>query len=101
MISRIGYLGFRHESEEIVMAIKFEKVAEGQYQLDVKGYVCPHPQIYTKKALEKMQPGEVLELLFDNPSSGESISAMVEKDGNKLIEQKQEGGQYQWRIEKA
>ena len=51
------------------MAIKFEKVAEGQYQLDVKGYVCPHPQIYTKKALDKMHPGEVLELLFDNPSS--------------------------------
>ena len=83
------------------MAIKFEKLAEGQYRLDVKGYVCPHPQIYTKKALEKMQSGEVLELLFDNPSSGESISAMVEKDGNKLIDQKQEAGQYQWHIEKA
>ena len=83
------------------MAMKFEKTAEGQYQLDVKGYVCPHPQIYTKKALEKLQSGEVLTLLFDNPSSGESISAMVENDGNKLIEQQQEEGQYQWQIEKG
>lgn len=83
------------------MAMKFEKLGEGQYLLDVKGYVCPQPQIYTKKALEKLQPGEVLELLFDNPSSGESISAMLEQDGNKLIEQKQEEGQYQWRIEKT
>ncbi len=83
------------------MALKFEKLSEGQYQLDVKGYVCPHPQIYTKKALEKLQSGEVLELLFDNPSSGESISAMVENDGNKIIDQKQEAGQYQWHIEKA
>lgn len=83
------------------MAMKFEKLTEGQYQLDVKGYVCPHPQIYTKKALEKLQPGDVLVLLFDNPSSGESISAMLENDGNKLIEKKQEEGQYQWHIEKV
>lgn len=83
------------------MAMKFEKIAEGQYQLDVKGYVCPHPQLYTKKALEKLQSGEVLILLFDNPSSGESITAMLENDGNKLIEQIQEEGQYQWHIEKG
>ena len=83
------------------MAMKFEKLEEGKYLLDVKGYVCPQPQIYTKKALEKLQPGEVLELIFDNPSSGESISAMIEQDGNKLVDQKQEEGQYQWRIEKA
>lgn len=83
------------------MSLKFEKLSDGEYQLDVNGFVCPHPQIYTKKALEKLQSGEVLELLFDNPSSGESISAMLEKDGNKLIDKKQEEGQYQWRIEKG
>jgi len=83
------------------MAMKFEKLEEGKYLLDVKGYVCPQPQIYTKKALEKLQPGEVLELIFDNPSSGESISAMIEQDGNKLVDQKQEEGQYQWSIQKA
>jgi tRNA 2-thiouridine synthesizing protein A len=83
------------------MALKFEKLSEGNYQLDVNGFVCPHPQIYTKKALEKLQSGEVLELLFDNPSSGESISAMLEMGGNKLIEKNQEEGQYQWRIEKG
>jgi tRNA 2-thiouridine synthesizing protein A len=83
------------------MAMKFEKLSEGNYQLDVNGFVCPHPQIYTKKALEKLQSGEVLELLFDNPSSGESISAMLEMGGNKLIEKSLEEGQYQWRIEKG
>ena len=33
--------------------MNFEKTSDGKYNLDVKGYVCPHPQIYTKKALEK------------------------------------------------
>ena len=83
------------------MTVKFEKLDEGRYRLDVKGDVCPHPQVYTKKALEKIKSGEILELLFDNPSSGESISAMIENDGNQFIDKKQIGGQYEWQIKKA
>ncbi len=83
------------------MAMKFARVTDGLYQLDVNGYVCPHPQIYTKKALEKLQSGDVLELLFDNPSSGESIIAMVDNDGDELVQQEQDGGQFTWRIQKA
>ena len=83
------------------MGMSFEKKAEGRYRLNVNGYVCPHPQIYTKKALEKLASGEVLELIFDNPSSGESIEQMVENDGNELLEQIKESGQFIWQIKKA
>lgn len=83
------------------MAMKFDKLADGEYRLNVNGYVCPHPQIYTKKALEKLKSGDVLELLFDNPSSGESIIAMVENDGNEFIQQQNDDGQFNWRIQKA
>lgn len=82
------------------MAMKFEKKGEGTYLLDVQGYVCPHPQIYTKKALEKMKPGDILEVIFDNPSSSESIAAMLDSNGNKIIDKKQEGGKFVWRIQK-
>ena len=64
------------------MGMSFDKKEEGRYILDVTGYVCPHPQIYTKKALEKIASGDILELIFDNPSSGESIEAMIDNDGN-------------------
>jgi tRNA 2-thiouridine synthesizing protein A len=85
------------------MAIKFEKVNDGNYLLDVQGYVCPHPQLYTKKALEKMKPGDILDLLFDNPSSGESIAAMCEAEGNSIVEHGAESGKatMHWRIRKA
>jgi tRNA 2-thiouridine synthesizing protein A len=84
------------------MAVKFEKVRDGLFMLDVQGYVCPHPQIYTKKALEKLKPGDELELKFDNPSSGESIMAMCETDGNPIVEKAQEAGQtMRWRIRKS
>lgn len=83
------------------MAAKFEKLSEGAYRLDVQGYVCPHPQIYTKKALEKLKPGETLQLLFDNPSSGESISAMCQTRGDEIVAQAQDAGSTQrWTIRK-
>jgi len=81
--------------------MKFEKKEDGNYLLDVKGYVCPHPQIYTKKALEKINPGDIIELVFDNPSSGESIDSMCDNTGDEIIEKIQEGGQFQWNIRKA
>ena len=81
--------------------MKFEKIADGQFLLDVKGYVCPHPQIYTKKALGKIHSGDHLEVIFDNPSSGESIAVMCDNTGDEIVSRKQEGGKFIWDIEKA
>lgn len=81
--------------------MKFEKRGDGLYLLDVKGYVCPHPQLYTKKALGRLKPGEVLEVQFDNPSSGESIATMCDNTGDEIVEQKQEAGLFVWHVRKA
>lgn len=81
--------------------MKFEKKGECLYVLDVKGYVCPHPQLYTKKALAKLNAGDVLELAFDNPSSAESVAAMLELTGDEVLEKVADGAQYLWKIRKA
>lgn len=81
--------------------MKFEKKSDGVYALDCCGYVCPHPQLYTKKALEKMKGGDLLELVFDNPSSGESIAAMCDTTGNEVVEKTGQSGKYTWTIKKA
>ncbi len=83
------------------MAMKFEKKSEGNYMLDVCGYVCPHPQIYCKKSLEKIGEGEVLEMIFDNPSSAETIVQMLDQAGHELVEKKNEGGKIIFKIKKA
>jgi len=83
------------------MAVKFDKKSEGVYTLDCTGYVCPHPQIYTKKMLEKINQGDILEVTFDNPSSSESIAAMCAANGNKIIEKNAEGGKYIYKIKKS
>ncbi len=83
------------------MAMKFEKKSDGLYALDVCGYVCPHPQIYCKKSLEKIGEGEVLEMTFDNPSSAETIVQMLDQAGHELMEKKNEGGKIVFKIKKG
>jgi tRNA 2-thiouridine synthesizing protein A len=81
--------------------MKFEKTGDGKFSLDVKGYVCPHPQLYTKSALSKMKAGDLLQLSFDNASSGESIASMCDRNGDEILEQVAEGGSYVWTIRKS
>lgn len=83
------------------MAVTFNQLATGQWKLDVCGYACPHPQMYTKKAMQKLASGDLLTLVFDNPSSGESIMAMCEADGNDIVERAEGGGSFTWTIRKA
>ena len=81
--------------------VKFEKTGDGAYSLDVCGFVCPHPQLYTKKSLEKIEEGDVLTLCFDNPSSKETIVQMCDAAGNEILEEKTEGGKIYLKIEKG
>ena len=81
--------------------MKFEKLSDGEFELDVKGYVCPHPQIYTKKALSKVGSGDHLQVKFDNPSSGESIASMCDQTGDEIIDKEQNNDGFVWKIEKA
>jgi tRNA 2-thiouridine synthesizing protein A len=48
-----------------------------------------------------LESGDVLTLTFDNPSSGESIIAMCDSDGNEILDRIEEGGVFRWRIRKA
>ena len=82
------------------MALKIKKKQEGVFALDCQGFVCPHPQVYTKKVLAKMSSGDVLEVVFDNPSSSESITAMCRSAGDEIFEENLEDGKYTYLIRK-
>jgi len=60
--------------------------------LDCIGFFCPMPIVKTKLELENMKPGEVLEIIADDPgfekdlpawcgSTGEIFIKMVKEDG--------------------
>ncbi len=53
--------------------------------IDVRGEICPYPDIKTRKKLKEMKSGEILEVLTDYPLSLERIPRNVEKDGHKVL----------------
>jgi tRNA 2-thiouridine synthesizing protein A len=65
--------------------VKFAKISEGRYILDVRGYTCPYPVIYTRKALAKLNAGEMLEVLTDNPPSCENVPRAAKEDGHDVL----------------
>ncbi len=53
--------------------------------MDVKGYACPYPQLYTIKTLEELKPGDILEVVLDNPPSYEIVQKTAEKRGCTIL----------------
>lgn len=65
--------------------------------LDVLGRVCPYPLVLTKKAVEKMQSGQVLKVLCDAPASAEdSLPNWAAKGGHKFEAVKK--GEENWEL---
>jgi len=65
--------------------VKFARLDKGKYILDVRGYTCPYPVIFTRRALTSIDVGEVLEVLTDNPPSCENIPKAVKEDGHDVL----------------
>lgn len=81
--------------------VKFEQLDTDNFQLDVRGYGCPHVQIYTEKALKKIESGKNLTVIFDNPSSGESITYLCTSSGDDLFKRDESNGTFTWSIRRA
>lgn len=65
--------------------------------LDVLGRVCPYPLVFTKKAMEKLESGDVLKVLCDAPASAEdSIPKFCEKQNYQI--QAEKVGESSWEI---
>ncbi|MBT3188506.1 MAG: hypothetical protein HN736_03690 [Anaerolineae bacterium] len=53
--------------------------------VDVRGEICPYPDMKTMVALKKMKKGEVLEVLMDYPLSIERIPRSLKKKKHNLL----------------
>ncbi len=60
--------------------------------IDVRGEICPYPDIKTRKKLKEMKSGEILEVLTDYPLSLERIPRNAEKEGHKVLSVEQING---------
>ena len=69
--------------------------------LDVRGKVCPVPLLLTKRKLESMHSGEVLEVLSDFPQTRDNIQSLVESTGNETLKIEDERGTFRIVIRKS
>lgn len=60
--------------------------------LDVKGKICPYPDMDTMTTLKKMEKGQILEVFLDYPLSVERIPRNLKKQKHKLLSSEQIDG---------
>jgi tRNA 2-thiouridine synthesizing protein A len=50
-------------------------------KLDVRGEICPYPQVKTVAALKKLAPSDQLEVLTDHPPALETVPTQAARLG--------------------
>jgi tRNA 2-thiouridine synthesizing protein A len=60
--------------------------------LDVRGEICPYPDVNSMTTLKQMKKGEILEILVDYPMSVERIPRSAKKNGHKVLAVEQVDG---------
>lgn len=68
--------------------------------LDVKGMKCPMPVIKTKKAIEQLQVGQVLEVVATDPGSMADFRAWTKNTGHELLMAEEDSGVFRYEIKR-
>jgi len=62
---------------------------------------CPEPVFRTKIAIEKMQVGQVLTVLADDPAAEDDISRWVNRNGHELLNLNKKNNVIEFTIKKV
>ena len=68
--------------------------------LDCIGLYCPEPVFRTRQEIDKLDVGEVLEIIADDPASEEDIPRLVKRLEQKLLKVNKEKDQFHFIIKK-
>lgn len=69
--------------------------------LDAKGELCPMPVVRSRLAMDKLKPGQVLQVLSTDPASCDDFPAWCRAQKHTLVESSQESGIYLYLIRKG
>ncbi len=66
--------------------VSLKPIGKGRYTMEARGYTCPYPELFARRALDKLAPGDVFEFIVDNMPSCETVPAAAEELGHKVLE---------------
>jgi TusA-related sulfurtransferase len=69
--------------------------------VDARGLVCPMPTIRLGQAIRKINVGEVIELLTDDPGSEQNMPAWTRNTGHELVASSCENGVYRYDVRRV
>ena len=72
---------------------------EPTHKLDVLGHYCPVPVSQARKALLKLDGGNVLLVIADDPETMHDIPMLIARLGHNLVDVKESAGEIQFIIE--
>ncbi|AWD68102.1 MULTISPECIES: sulfurtransferase TusA family protein [Priestia] len=73
---------------------------ESNKVLDAKGLACPMPIVKTKKAMNELEPGQVLEIHATDKGAKNDLTAWAKSGGHELL-QTEEGDVLKFWIKKG
>lgn len=75
--------------------------ARAPHRLDVTGLLCPLPILLAATEMRKLQPGDLLEVLGDDPGIREDMPVWCERAGHRLLEMEEGDGRIRSLVEKG
>ena len=69
-------------------------------KLDVKGKMCPMPVAFTKRKLESMAAGQLLEVIGEGELEFDNIQRWVKNNGHDVLEASKSGVEFRILIRK-
>ncbi|SMF91396.1 TusA-related sulfurtransferase [Paenibacillus uliginis N3/975] len=69
--------------------------------LDAKGLACPMPIVKTKKAMNDLEVGQVLEIHSTDQGAKNDLAAWAKSSGNELLDHKEDNGVLKFWIKKG
>ena len=69
-------------------------------KLDVKGKMCPMPVAFTKRRLESMAAGQLLEVVGEGELELDNIQRWVKNNGHEVVEASKSGTEFKVLIRK-
>ena len=67
-------------------------------RIDCVGLFCPMPIVKTREAIKQIAPGQVLEMLSDDPASEADMKTWAQITGHDLLAVDREGGVFRFLV---
>ncbi|MBD8069849.1 sulfurtransferase TusA family protein [Bacillus sp. PS06] len=74
---------------------------EANKVLDAKGLACPMPIVKTKKEMDALSSGEVLEIHATDKGAKNDLTAWAQSGGHELLKDEEENGVYKFWLRKG